>query len=270
LVVEVFEGGNSDIWIEHLEGGPPTRLTFDPGDDESPLWTPDGERVVFYSSRDGGGMFWKAANGAGGVERLTTSSVPQFPEAFSPDGTQLVFRQEKQGESDLYLLSMEGDYSSQPLLATRLDEDYASISPDGRWIAYESGDTGGQENILLRAFPNVEEGPWQVSRGGGHEPHWGPNGQELFYRVEEGGEILVVTVQTEPTITIGNPTVVFVGGDSPSPEPTYAVSSDSQRVLIMRNAMRNAEQQSLVSGQTSIAFVENWFEELNRLAPPSP
>jgi len=143
MVASVWEEGNDDIWVYDFERGTSSRLTFDPADDYTPVWTPDGERIVFGSNRAGFGIFWKAADGTGQVERLTTGVNIQAPESFSPDGTRLVYREDAEVlNSDLHVLSMDGEISSQPLLVTEFDEDETAISPDGRWVAHLSDESG--------------------------------------------------------------------------------------------------------------------------------
>ncbi|MDA2937576.1 protein kinase, partial [Acidobacteria bacterium AH-259-A15] len=131
LAIRVTESGNTDVWIYELARETLTRLTFDPAFDTAPLWTPDGRRVVFGSTRGGGqpNLFWKAADGTGQVERLTTSPNRHLPYSFSPDGKRLVFYE----RWDLHVLSMEGEPTSQPLFQTQFAEGGVAISPDGRW-----------------------------------------------------------------------------------------------------------------------------------------
>ncbi len=211
LAISVNESGGADVWIYDLEREILTRLTFDPAVDHNPLWTPDGQRIVFDSGRDGGvhNLYWKAADGTGQVERLTTS--PNFTGAysFSPDGKSLVHREAgTRSVWNLHVLSMEGEFSSQPLLDSEFAERSAAISPSGRFIAYESNESG-QSEIYVRPFPNVDDGKWQISRDGGTEPVWAPRGQELFYR--NGEAMTVVGIKTEPTFAAGSPVVLFTG-----------------------------------------------------------
>jgi len=263
LAVSIRERGNEDVWILDLATGVPNRLTFNPAVDHSPLWTPDGERIVFHSARDGGGMFWKAANGSGLVERLTSSEINQYPETFSSDGGQLVFRQDDQS---LYVLSMN-DQIVQPLIANSYQEHFSAISPDGRWIAYESHENGPGQ-IYVRPFPNVEGGPWQVSSSAGAEPRWNPQGGEIFYGGEGEGSITVVQVQTEPNFSVGMARPLlpdeYVRG-ALNQKPNYDIALDGERFLMIKNA----EQTGDFVDQTVLTVVDNWFEELNRLAPPS-
>jgi len=259
LAITVVESGGSDVWIYDLEREILTRLTFDPAVDEDPLWTPDGQRIVFDSGRVGAGqnLFWKAADGTGQVERLTTSPNGQTAYSLSPDGKRLVF-----GESanrDLQVLSMEGERTSQPLFQSQFVETRSRISPDGHWIAYESNESGRFE-IYVRPFPNVEEGKWQISSDGGTQPVWAPRGQELFY--ENSRAIMVVGIKTEPTFTAGSPVVLFTGRYTTftGVDVNYDISPDGQRLLMIKTADEE-------EGQAQINVIQNWFEELKRLAP---
>jgi Tol biopolymer transport system component len=261
LVSSIFEEGNEDIWIYDLERDTSSRLTFDPASDDRPVWTPDGARVLFSSTRSDSGIFWKAADGTGQVEQLTTSVHPQRPETFSPDGTQMVYREEAEFPSDFHVLSIDGEFASETLLATVFDEDGSAISPDGRWISYNSNETGSRE-IYVRPFPNVEDGKWQISSDGGTDSSWNPDGSELFYLAADG-PLMVVDIETSPTFSAGNPTVlingdyVFLGSNFPS----YSVSPDGERFLMLKDASDAA------AVPNDIVVVQNWFEELERLVP---
>ncbi|MFQ5924347.1 MAG: hypothetical protein ACE5M4_16045, partial [Anaerolineales bacterium] len=260
------DSGNTDLWIYELGREKLTRLTFDPAADWFPLWTPDGLRVVFGSSRDGGegNLFWKAADGTGQVERLTTSPNRQASYSFSPDGKRLVFLEgNPKTSADLGVLLMEGEPTPQPLLQTQFNETRAAISPDGRWIAYRS-DESGRFEVYVRPFPNVEEGKWQISRDGGASPLWGPEGRELFYRSGEAMEaMMVVTIETEPTFTARSPEVLFTGRYYTGLGRQYDISPDGQRFLMMKKGGQTEE----TSARPELIVVQNWFEELKRLVP---
>ena len=263
LAVNIRERGNDDVWIIDLASGVPTRLTTDPAVDFAPLWTPDGQRIVFHSERDGGGMFWKSADGTGQVQRLTTSATGQYPESFSPDGEQLVFRQDDQS---LYVLSME-DGATSPLISNPYQEHFAAISPDGRYVAYESHQNGPGE-IYVRPFPNVGDGgPWPVSTGGGSEPRWNPQGSEIFYNMVPGG-MAVTRVSTTPAFSVETTTPLladeYVRGNL-NEKPNYDIAADGQRLVLIKPTAQAGN----VAGQTVLTVVDNWFEELNRLAPPA-
>ena len=260
LAVTINESGGSDVWIYNLEREILTRLTFDPAADHLPVWTPDGQRIAFDSGRAGAeaghDLFWKAADGTGQAECLTTSTTTQTANSFSPDGKRLVFIEAP--STGLHVLSMEGEHTSQPLFQSQFNEGQGMISPDGHWIAYESSESGRSE-IYIRPFPNVEEGKWQISSDGGREPVWAPRGQELFYR--NGGAMMVVGINTEPTFTAGSPVVLFRGKYTFGRVGNYDISPDGQRFLMIKEADEEAGQ----AGRINVVL--NWFEEVKRLVP---
>jgi serine/threonine-protein kinase len=159
-----------DLWTWDLRRAMLTRQTVDPGQDWFPAWTPDGRRIVFSSNRGGGqfNIWWQAADGTGAAERLTTNDhVQQFVNGITPDGTAVVFAEVSQTRGyDLLQLALDGTRRVTPLLQTKFDERNGIVSPDGRWLAYESNSSGSFE-IYVRPFPNVGGGQWQVSTTGG-------------------------------------------------------------------------------------------------------
>ena len=254
---------DADLWIWDLARETQTRFTFDSEGDFYPVWTPDSERIAFRSRREGGrNIFWKAADGSGTVERLTDSPSLQIPYAFSPDGTRLVFR-EGLRDPDLVVLSMEGDRPAEPLLTTEFDERNAALSPDGRWVAYQSN-ASGENEIYVRSFPDVEQGGLaQISTSGGVQPVWGPDGQELFYRSDAG--LMVVPVGTEPSFTAGNPEVVVEDRYFPGEGGRdYDITPDGERFLFVT---QGAEQVGEDQSGPQLIFVDNWFQELTERVP---
>jgi len=257
---------NQDIYILDLARSTLSRLTSDPANDQRAVWTPDGQRVVYWSAREESGLFWRAANGTGQADRLTMSLDNQHPEFFSPDGTQLVFRDSSQGNWDLWVRSMGAEPAAHPLLQTEFNEAFSTLSPNGRWMAYQSDETGRFE-VYVRPFPNIDDDKIPISSNGGEEPLWGPDGGELFYvhQADDGdAEILRVAVTEEPTFVAGEPEVLFTASSVwEGGSPRWDISSDGQRFLMIKNT----DEADPAFAQASIAVVDNWFEDLRRLTP---
>jgi Tol biopolymer transport system component len=256
-----------DIWVWDFARETLSRVTFDPGLDRAPAWTPDGRRVVFSSQASGVGvsLFWQAADGMGTAERLTESPNTQFPSAVSPDGTRVVFSEgSTPTRFDVMMLTLEKDHRVQPLVQTPFDDRNGEVSLDGRWLAYESNDSG-QAQISVRPFPDVKSGRWQVSTGGGTQPLWARNGQELFY-LAPNGALMSVPVERGTTWAAGTPSKLFDGpyyfGAGPVPR-TYDVSPDSQKFLMIKEARPAGDAPPL----PQLVIVQNWREELKRLVP---
>ena len=203
VAVDIIDGDNRDIWIWNLAEERLTQLTFDEADDNYALWTLDSARIAFQSSRDGGGVFWKAADGTGQVERLKDGLAQ--PYAWAADG-QLIFQQAQ----DIGVLTMEGERTVEMLLDAEYAEVESALSPDGRWLAFLSFESGG--HIHVRPFPNIDDGQWRVSPDSGNNPVWSPDGSELFYRAPGLANLMVAQVETEPTFS------------SRTPEPLFSVS----------------------------------------------
>jgi Tol biopolymer transport system component len=129
-------------------------------------------------------LFWQAADGTGAVEQLTEGPNLRLPVAMTPDGNRIIIREVGQQDDDLMLVPLQPPRRPQPLVQTMFGERNAEIAPDGRWLAYESNESG-REEIYVRPFPDVSGG-WQVSTGGGRMPLWSRNGQELFYGSPDG------------------------------------------------------------------------------------
>ncbi|MEK7409697.1 MAG: hypothetical protein AAB225_31940, partial [Acidobacteriota bacterium] len=189
------EGGSEDLWVYEWQRDIWNRLTVTPESEVSPVWSPDGRHIAF-SSR--GGIHWIRADGSSQAKRLTDSKTVQYPYSFSPDGKTLVFQGvfPKTG-SDLWKLPLEGDApddprpgTPEPFLHERGTQSVPAFSPDGRWLAYASNESGRFE-VYVRPFP--EGGArWQVSSGGGWFPVWSRTRPELFYRTPEN-RIMAVT-----------------------------------------------------------------------------
>jgi Tol biopolymer transport system component len=259
---------DSHIWLYDLVRETLTRLTFEGNANTNPTWTPDGKRIAFSMNKEGPqNIFWQMADGSGGLERLTTSEYLHAPMSWSPDGQLLAyFEVNPATQRDIWLLRM-GDPSpgsgqvrkAQPFLRTQFDEAVPQFSPDGRWLAYISNETGRHE-IYVQPYPGPG-GKWQISTEGGTEPAWNRNGRELFYR--SGDKMMAVDIATQPAFAAGKPRMLFEGPYAPAPYPTtnYDVSPDGQRFLMIKPS----EQEQ--AAPTQINVVLNWFEELKRKVP---
>jgi hypothetical protein len=255
-----------DVWIWHLRRETLTRLTFGPGRKYASLWSPDGRNLVFTSAGIGdAGIYLQAADGTGTAQRLTKSSTFQTVTSVSPDGQQIVFEQTSpRGDRDLMLLTIGAEPQVRPLLQTPFGERNGVLSPDGRWLAYDSN-TSGQPEIYVRPFPNVEGGQWQVSSGGGRAPLWSRNGRELFY-VAQDGAIMAVSVEARGTSWNAAGTLKLLEGRYTTSNVglgarMYDVSADGRQFLLINVDSDRSTQ------PPQIVVVQNWFEELKRLVP---
>jgi serine/threonine-protein kinase len=267
VAVTIREGSNYDIWISDVARGSLTRLTSHPGEDVASIWTPDGKQVTFASDvmGEGGGpaLWWKPADGSGPQESLAEGEqVHGMPTSWSPDGQTLAFRLYTAGRSnDIWMLPRENEQEPWTFLDTEFDENGAMFSPDGRWLAYMSNETGRDEIYVQPVGTSGSGGKLLVSVGGGAEPLWARNGRELFYR--NGNKMMAVAIETEPELSVGTPKLLFEGrflGTGPVHlRRQYDVSPDGQRFLMIKR------EQDLVP--TELIVVLNWFEELKRLVP---
>jgi serine/threonine protein kinase/Tol biopolymer transport system component len=247
---------DGQIWLYDLSRETLTRFTFEGNTNSRPVWTPDGKRIAFFSTRDGPlNLFWQLADGSGGLEKLATSDFINVPDSFSPDGQLLAFHEANPttGE-DIWVLRL-GDRKVQLFLRTPFNEADPRFSPDGRWIAYMS-DESGRSEIYVQPYPGPG-GKWQISTDGGTEPVWNRNGRELFYR--NGNKMMAVEITTQPNFALGNPRVLFEGPYvlATVPISNYDVSPDGRRFLMLKG-----DEQSTTA--TQINIVLNWFEDLKR------
>jgi Tol biopolymer transport system component len=229
------QGGNTDIWVMDLARGNPTRLTFDPSPDHSPVWSPDGTRIVFTSERDGhANLYQSAASGGGADELLVQSNFRKTASDWSADGKFLLYHEVNPKTGfDLWVLPLTGEQRSFPFLQTPFDERQGHFSPDGRWIAYASDETGTWQ-VYVRGFPS-SGGKWQVSTDSGSQPQWRGDGRELFYLSNR--KLMAVEVSgSGPTFHAGVPRELFTMHITtiglPGPRNIYAATRDGQRFLV--------------------------------------
>jgi serine/threonine protein kinase len=220
-----------DIWRVDVESGLRTRLTFGPMDEESPIWSPDGSRVVFCARPKGPcDLYQKASSGVGAEEALLEDGVNKLPTGWSPDGRfVLYYRPSTSGENDIWVLPLFGDRQPFPFLQTPFNEAQGRFSPDGRWVAYVSFESGRPE-VYVAPFPSAT-GKWRISTAGGSWPLWRRDGKELFY-VQSQNKLMAAAVDGVGSVfKVGAARLLFETGWKSFGNPCVA-SGDGQRFLV--------------------------------------
>ena len=246
---------NDDVWTFDLSRGSPLRLTFEPGDEIWPQWTPDGARIAFGTRV--GRIFWKPADGTGQREEISRGEFPRWPSSFSPDGKKLAIVEiHPARKRDILMMSLDGARKVEPFLATDADERDPKFSPDGRWIAYAS-DEGGRDEIYLRPI-GAPGGRKRVSSDGGTSPVWSRNGRELFFLKSNKLASVKLDAGGNP---IDTDRVVL---DAPrlndlqfqAEQPYYDVIGNGERFVMLLYPHGVSP--------THYNLVVNWFEELGQ------
>ena len=251
--VELF-----NIWIKRLDRGPSIKLTLDGNYNYGPAWTPDGRSVTFSSTLATGAtdLWTKRADGGAQALMQLHEKWNLYNPRWSPDGKWLIFQTDiaSPGSGDILAIRPGIDTAPVPVVATPFTEISPAFSPNGRWLAYISNETGDDE-VYVVPFPNTGGGKWAISAGGGTEPLWSHRGNELFYR-DASGDVVAVEVHTNPTFSLGRSVALFpaAGFSSLRFTPQYAVALDDRRFLMIRPLQTGAPDKLIV--------VENWFEEL--------
>jgi Tol biopolymer transport system component len=253
------DGDGGDIWLTDVKQKLPSRFTLDARqENQSPAWSPGGDRIAFGSVRDGKpGLYVRAANRAGADDRVFETSTGRsvLPLGWTLNGKAILFQvSEAATNRDLWMVSLEGERKAWPLLQTPASEQNGQLSPDGRWLAYGSNETGPVELYVRPA--TATGGQWPISTGGGGSPRWRGDSKELFYvsrgkmwavEVMTNGDAFVPGTQTDLFDNIGFPP----HNDSYAP---WAVSSDGQRFLIPRRESDTATE----IAPNPIVVVHNW------------
>jgi serine/threonine-protein kinase len=272
LAVGSDDGKEAAIWVYDLGGTTSMRkLTFG-GANRFPLWTRDGQRVVFQSDRDGdASLFWQRADGSGSAERLAKLEQKQAslysPDFWSLDGKTVILSSSfGVNGASISSVSIERDAKPKVLIdAPSKRDDSSSVSPDGRWIAYESND-GGQMDIYVQAFPPT--GPkYQLTTAASFFPVWSPDGKQIFFLQGQGGigRIHSIDVQTQPSFAFGKPTPlpidgILTNGGAGMPRG-YDITPDGKQFLVMLPAF---EADSNTRQLQQIYVTLNWLEELKK------
>jgi len=249
-----------DLWVMQPLFGASSRLTFDPGDDLNPRWTPDGKWIIFTSTQKGPrNIYRKPADGAGDAEQLFASEDAMNVEDISTDGRFLLFNFSRgQAEPHLALLSLNGERRRTPFLTPQLREDSGRFSPNGRWVAYRSIEKDGTR-IFVQRFTLAgadSGGKWQISDRGGTQPQWRGDGKELFYL--DGNTLTAVEVNTDGlTFSAGAPKPLFsVNIEAEQRRNRYIATKDGQRFLVVLRAPTAIE--------TTVAVQINWLAALKQ------
>jgi eukaryotic-like serine/threonine-protein kinase len=263
LAVAVQNTASRDVWVKQLDRGPSTRLTFDGSRNDYPAWTPDGLSVT-YASNLAGPSFDLWTKRADGTARAVLELDMEWALAeavWSPDGEWFVHRTSTNApRAGDIVAHRRGQPGTQvPLVATRFTELAPAISPNGRWMAYSSNETGRTE-IYVVPFPNAGDAKWPVSSGGGTEPLWSRAGDEIFYRNGQG-DVVAVRVDTGTTFATGPTSVLFSAAAYPglSTHRQYDVTPDGKRFIMIRRLGGGIEGQ--------LIFVQNFFNEMRARAP---
>jgi Tol biopolymer transport system component len=250
--------GNFDIWLMDANRGVPTRFTFDPIVESSPLWSPDGRRVIFMAARNGlNALFEKPASGAGDEQIVIDDAGT--PMSWSPDGRFLLYsRTDTKTGADLWVLPMAGERKPLVVVQAAMDQPGGEFSPDSRWLAYESNESGRFE-VYVQPFPKAD-GKWQVSVAGGIHPRWRRDGKELYY-VAPDARLMAVPVAASgdgKTLDFGVPVPLFrtrlASGAGQLPgRAHYAVAPDGR--FLMNTVVED-------TAASPITVIVNWAAAL--------
>jgi Tol biopolymer transport system component/predicted Ser/Thr protein kinase len=268
VALTIAEGGSSDVWVYDPQRDPMTRLTFGGGVYLSPIWSPDGQYVVF-GRLTGGGIFQTRADGAGQPQALTQSKSLQAPSGFTPDGKRLAYVEAApNAQVQVWTVPLEDQGGQlkagnpEQFLRSNFTDAVPAFSPDGRWLAYLSNESGMYE-VYVRAFPppsSGQGGKWQISNNGGRAPRWSRNGHDLLY--QSGDQIMAVSYTAKSGTFLPDKPRVWIaklGGTA------WDLAPDGKRVMVVTPVV-SAE---APKQEHEVVFLENFFDELRRRVPAS-
>jgi Tol biopolymer transport system component len=253
----------TDIWVYEWQRDTMTRLTFGPATSTNPLWSPDGRYILFNAP---GGMFWTRSDGSGKPQPLTQSKNFQFPWSFTPDGNRLAFIEfTPETRYDIWTVPLERDDAGlragkpEPFLQSPSDERHPSFSTDGRWMAYDSNESGSYQ-VYVRAFPD-KGGKWQISNSSGVYPEWSRNGRELFFRTDDN-QIMVASYTVKSNSFVADKPRVWSEKKIANIglQDNYDLAPDGKRIA----AIMPAETVEAQNAQSHVIFLENFFDEMRR------
>jgi eukaryotic-like serine/threonine-protein kinase len=252
LAVQVARVGAFDIWTYDVARGIPTRLTFTQATNALPVWSPDGNIIAFTSNRSGlKQIYEKAANGTGAATLLLKDNADDSPGSWSADGRYLAYdRQDPQPKSvsDIWVLPLFGEKKPFPFLISQFNKLDPTFSPDGRWLAYTS-DESGRGEVYITPFPKGN-GKFEVSTNGGGVPRWGRDGKELFYLAADLKIMAVDILEKGDSIVIGSPQVLFQTNPPPLAFRPYDVTADGKKFVVTTEMTQ--------ASTVPITLVSNW------------
>ena len=272
LAVAIWDGKRSDIWVYEWGRDALTRLTFTGEANKSPVWTPDGQRITYVTQEKGGAynLYWKRADGAGDAQRLSENKNDQYHSSWRPDGKFLAFTQSNpETRSDIMILPIEGNEKSgwmprelKVFLNSPYDVTTPVFSPDGRWLAYASNESGNYE-VYVRPFPGPG-GQRQISTEGGRFPKWSRNGKELFYRAQDSKLMVVAYTASGDSFVAGRPQLWSPGQfvDLGPFYNSFDLHPDGKRFAVLK-----APGAGETAPVNKVTFIFNFFDELRRKVP---
>ena len=259
--VSIQTGGQIDIWLEDLLRGVASRFTFRPGVNRNPVWSPDGSRIVFalqFENAYASDLYQKPSAGNGQEDLLVHSGVNGYPFDWSSDGKWIVYQVTgKTTGTDLWLLPMQGDHKPIPYLQTPFSETNAEFSPDAKWIAYQSNESGRNQIYIQAVPPNGAK--YQISANGGTNPHWRRDGKELYY-VSADYKLIAVPIKLGSTVEPGAPQALFTTPPSLNGVNIFFVPAhDGQRFLFNTPA-----DGAVVASAPQVTVVTHWQAALKK------
>ena len=259
LAIGLSRDGRRDIWVKQLPDGPFSRITFGDTSSVRPAWSADGRDVYYVNDRAGSGVgpaYAHRADGTGAARLLKSSEKDDFGQiVISRDGRWLILRTAPVGSGSPDIVGMHlPDTALVPLVTTSAQEFHPALSPDGRWLAYSSNESGGYE-VYVRPFPETSSAKWQVSTAGGSEPSWTRNGRTLFY-INGRSEMVAADIPAGPTFSLGKQRSLFSVSQftRTGPIPSYSLAPDDKRFLMVREGE--------TTQQSELIVAENWLQTL--------
>jgi Tol biopolymer transport system component/predicted Ser/Thr protein kinase len=248
LAVQDQETMNVDLWLQDLARDIRTRLTFERGADQLGAWSPDGTQIAFLTEYNGyGAIEIMSPEGTQGMTKLLVDSAASpAPSSWSADGLYLLYDRRTNTSSDVYMILLNANHEPVPLLATDFNEGQGTVSPNGRWMAYQS-DESGRAEVYLTSFPTPGR-KWQVSSSGGLAPLWRRDGRELYYRGRENSLMVTDVIEAEGGVRLMGPRALF---PLSSGSTLDGVDTDGSRFVV---------RELLNVGKSQINLISNWLD----------